>query len=242
LAHELRTPVAALRSTLEFRLRDLSDEAHPEGKTLRICLGTVERMQRLVSDLLLLARLESGREPLDPALVDVVSILSEYEEMLAPPLRERGMTLVLPMETAGEVPAAVESSPEHLRCIIGNLLGNAVAHGLPQSTIEVTWAATAAGTCWTIQNACSPEVDGSDLDRPFHRGDRARRADGHSGLGLTLCRRLARLLGATIAVSASAGRFSVELTLPATLPLQAARSDAGHSSRRLAVGTPPGER
>ncbi len=208
IAHELRTPVAVLRSDLEFRL--LAATAPDERGVLEGCLGTVERMQSLVSNLLLLARLEAGKEPLRREAVDVAALVAEAAERDEAVAVRRGQRLHLALPA--QAPAT--SAGEHLRLIIDNLLGNALAHGSAGGEIRIAVASAGGAIEVSVDNAFAGSVDASLLGKPFYRGDGARRDSDHSGLGLTLCSRLARLLGGRLDLAAHQGRFTARLTLP----------------------------
>lgn len=204
IAHELRTPVAGLRAAIEFRLM-APGVAGDERGTLESCLGTVERLQRMVSDLLLLARLEAGREPLQLADADLAALASEVAEEWEPRLPAgRRLRLELPER------AEVATSPEHLRLVLGNLVGNAVAHG----TGDIAVAVADGARRLTVANPFAGSIDPAQLGQAFWRGDGARTRGDHAGLGLALCRRLCRLLDAELALEAADGRFRATVALP----------------------------
>jgi signal transduction histidine kinase len=206
IAHELRTPVAGLRAALEFRLM-ADGVAEGERRTLESCLGTVERMQRMVADLLLLARLEAGREPLQSVETDCAALAAEVaEEWQARLPPGRRLRLELP-ETA-----PLATSPEHLRLVVGNLVGNAVAHG--SGDLALTVSMDAQGVRLMVENPFAGSIDPARLGEAFWRGAGARSGGDHAGLGLALCRRLCRLLGAELALEAADGRFRAALVLP----------------------------
>lgn len=207
IAHELRTPVAALRTTIEFRL--LAVGGGDEAQVLRACLATVERMQAMVANLLLLARLEAGREPLQREEVDLAQLLSEAAEPWEARAAARSQRLRLDLPAA----ATVESSALHLRLIVDNLVGNAVAHGAA-GDVALGVAVDGAGLRMTVENAFSGTLDPEQLGKAFYRGDAARSGSDHCGLGLALCRRLAALLGGALSLEARDGRFRATLALP----------------------------
>jgi signal transduction histidine kinase len=209
VAHELRTPVTSLRMAIEFRLL-AAPPAGEERQALASCLETVEHMQEMVANLLLLARLEAGKEPLQRQRLDLSALVAEVVEGWDARAGVRGQ--VLSATLPEHAPAT--TSDLHLRLIIGNLIGNAVAHGLPGREIDVTVATGPAGTRLTVGNPFAGAVDAQQLGKSFYRGDDARSGSDHCGLGLALCRRLARLLGGDLALSAADGRFEATLTLP----------------------------
>ena len=208
IAHELRTPVTVLRTTLEFR--QLASPAPEEAAVLATCLETVHRMQTQVANLLLLARLEAGKEPLETDLTDVALLLQDALE----PWRDKATGRKLHWRC--DLPDSLElrTADGHLLQIFDNLLGNAVLHSPPDSTIEVTLTAEDAGMHLRVTNPCAGPVDPQQLGQAFYRGDHARQASDHNGLGLALCGRLARLLGGSLTLGVKADVFSVVVVIP----------------------------
>ena len=204
IAHELRTPVAALRTTIEFRRIAATDP--DERTTLDDAFRTIGRMQHLVSDLLLLARLEAGKEPLQREPVDVIDLTLDALDAWEPRAEAQGLRIAHGL--TGTLLASTSS--EHLRLVIGNLVGNAVQHSAAHGTISVTLD----GRTLSIANPLAAQLDISQLGRPFYRSDEARSDGDHCGLGLALCRRLADLLGVRLELIAADGRFTARITLP----------------------------
>lgn len=196
IAHELRTPVATLRTAIEFRQLIAKDPA--EKIVLATCFRTVERMQGMVTNLLLLARLEAGKEPLPRTPVDLVEVLHDA-------LEEHP-------EISAELPttALVSTSPMHVRLVIDNLIGNAVAHGRPRGHVQVRLA----DTTLTITNPCADGIDPNQLGTIFYRADTARTDGDHCGLGLALVSRLVKLLDGTLTMTTANGLFRVDVELP----------------------------
>lgn len=205
IAHELRTPVATLRTALEFRLLAATAETDRTGITE--LLTTVERMQTQVTNLLLLARLEAGKEPLPRSEVDLGDLAGEAVERWES--RSNGRTLAC--SVAGDAP--VLTSPDHLGLVLDNLIGNAIAHG-SDGAIEIAVRLVDGQAILTVANPFTGALDAAQLGQAYYRGDSARRADDHSGLGLALCQRLCRLLGATFTLTAEGGRFTAMVALP----------------------------
>ena len=207
IAHELRTPVAGLRTEIEFRLMAAVDPQ--EQETLHRLLATSSRMQAMVGNILLLARLESGREQLDTSPCDVSAMLAVVLERWA------GRCAARKLEVRVSAPDAlvIATSAVHLEIVIDNLIGNAASHASEGAPIGIELAGSVQGVRLTMVNACASTLDASRLGTPFWRGDGARTDGDHSGLGLALGRRIARMLGGDLIVSADSGRFSTMLTL-----------------------------
>lgn len=221
IAHELRTPVAALRATIEFRLQ--LAPGPDEAQVLTTCLGTVERMGAMVSNLLLLARLEAGNEPLPPERVALDEAVADAVDAVQPAAAARGIGIVVRL--GREI--AVDASPLHLRLVLDNLIGNAVAHAPRGATVTVTLARAAGTARLEIDNPLAAPLDASRLGETFYRADSARSGGDHSGLGLALCRRLVRLLDGTLRLETGEGRFRALVGLPLRAEADLATSPAG---------------
>lgn len=196
-AHELRSPLAALRTVLEVAMV----HPDPEGPepTLRTASEEVLRMSRLVDDLLLLARLDAGapRRAQDVDLAEVV-------RALAPD----GVVLDL-------APARVSADPDALGRVVRNLVDNALRHAT--RTVRVTVAS--GPPVELLVDDDGPGVPAAERERVFdrfHRLDGPRTRDaGGTGLGLAIVRELVVSAGGSVAVERSpAGGARLRVRLP----------------------------
>ena len=204
IAHELRTPVAGLRSEIEFRLLASADPA--EQTVLRGLLANVGRMQAMVGNILMLARIEAGREQLAAEVVDLAPLLEAVVERWEARAAARGQTIVC--STTGST--VLTSSSVHLDVVLDNLLGNAAAHG---DAGEI--AVVLEGSCITVRNPCRTLPDPARLGTAFYRADEARSDGAHCGLGLALCRRISGLLRARLELMPEGGCFTARLSMTA---------------------------
>ncbi|NNN35736.1 HAMP domain-containing histidine kinase [Streptomyces sp. S3(2020)] len=195
-SHELRSPIASLRTQLEV------GAAHPELLDVPGAVEDTVRLQRLAADLLLLARLDAGEGPGDKRL-DLGEVA----------LREaRGRDGV----TVEAADVAVVGSRSQLGRVIGNLLDNAQRHA--RAAIGVTVRRDGA---WAVVEVADDgdgvaEADRERIFERFVRLDEARsRDDGGAGLGLAIARDVAARHGGTLTVrDAPAGGALFELRLP----------------------------
>ncbi len=193
VSHELRTPITALQAVLE-NLVDGVEPADPEA--LRTMLKQVERLGRLVSQLLDLSRLESGAVPLQRrpfAVRDVLEDAAEECRLHAP-------------DTAVEVsvePAdlLLDADPERVHQVIANLLENAVRHSPVGAPVRLTAAGGRSSVRLEVVDAGPgiPEDEAARVFERFYRADAARASsDGGAGLGLAIARWIVDLHGGTI--------------------------------------------
>jgi two-component system OmpR family sensor kinase len=214
-SHELRTPLATIHGYAELSRRQLSGKGAEDAEALLLALGKVEteadRMSDLVADLLLLARLDSGR-PLAREDVDLTRLLLEAvadARVLAP---EHKWQLALPDE-----PVTVVGDDARLHQVITNLLNNARSHTPTGTTVTVT--AQSDGDDVTIEvHDDGPGLPAELVDEAFDRftrGDSSRtRASGGAGLGLSLVSAIAEAHGGTAAVTSRPGDTTFTVTLP----------------------------
>ncbi|KOG85078.1 sensor histidine kinase [Streptomyces varsoviensis] len=202
-SHELRSPIASLRTQLEVGV------AHPE---LLDAAGAVEdtvRLQNLAADLLLLARLDAGERPAD-GRVDLAGLAREETARRAAPAR--GGVAVRAAELA---PGEVLGSRGQLGRVLGNLVDNACRHAESEVVVSVRaegrWLVLAVAD----DGAGVPEPERERIFERFVRLDDARsRDDGGAGLGLAIARDVAARHGGTLTVRASpSGGACFELRL-----------------------------
>jgi two-component system sensor histidine kinase QseC len=212
VAHELRTPLAGIRATLEV-CRTRPRAAGEYEAAIDRSMAMVEQMESLVRNMLMLARADSGHLVADRTAVDVGSVLQECCGGVEPVARERRLTIAW---DTGK-PVTVQGDRQLLTVLLGNLVQNAVTYAPAGSVIEVHVVGDGATCEVRVENAAgglTTEDVGHFFER-FWRKDAARSGAGlHSGLGLSLCRRLATLMGGEIGARLEGERLSITLTLP----------------------------
>ena len=192
IAHELRTPIAELRSLAEVGAR------WPEDRELiRSFFEDVEaiarQMERLVVNLLSLARCDRGIESLERTEVDLRELIEETWSRCASEAEEKGLAFALDARP----PWTVVSDRGKLSLILSNLFSNAVAYSPAGSTISCSARVTEGTLDVAIANP-APRLEPGDLPllfERFWRKDPARSDSLHAGLGLPLAKAFAELLG-----------------------------------------------
>jgi heavy metal sensor kinase len=212
-AHELRTPLAALRGGIEVALRA---ERPPEEyrRALASSLEEVERLIRLAEDLLLLSRATAGPE-MTRAPVDLEPLLLDVFDMGA----RRGRAAGVSVRIDTMAPSAVRGDATALRGVLLNLVENAIKYTPPGGKVELGLT-TGDGMAVVTVSDTGIGLDPADADRifePFVRLDAARTRDtGGAGLGLAIARSVAVAHGGTLSVESRPGagsRFVLRLPL-----------------------------
>ncbi|MFF6807168.1 ATP-binding protein [Streptomyces sp. NPDC012616] len=199
-SHELRSPIASLRTQLEV------GAAHPGLLDVAGAVEDTVRLQRLAADLLLLARLDAGEEPAG-GRVDLAALACE----------EAAGRPAVTVEAAGGAAAAVAGSRGQLRRVLANLLDNAQRHARTEVAVSVRRSGDRVVVEVADDGDGVPEADRERIFERFVRLDDARgRDDGGAGLGLAIARDVAARHGGTLTVGETpAGGARFELRLPA---------------------------
>jgi signal transduction histidine kinase len=212
VAHELRTPLAALVAEASI-LREHLDALPPDGRRAgELLVADVARMRVLVDDLMELSRFDAAAEQVTVEAVDLGRLVATVARARLPEAR-----LVLP-----DPPQVIESEPRRLERIVGNLLDNAREHA-PGASVEIVVAVEGEVAIVSVADA-GPGVPADRVDRIFERFYKAdpSRHDGSSGLGLAIAAEHAALLGGSLrAANLPEGGLRIELRLPVTEPLRA---------------------
>jgi signal transduction histidine kinase len=214
VSHELRTPIAALQVALENLADGVAD---PEPDTFRTMLSQVERLGRLVKQLLDLSRLEAGTVPLDLAEFRVVPLLEHAvrEQRLHQP----GIDVAVDVDP---VDLTADGDPERVHQVVANLLENAVRYSPTGGTVEVRARRLDTGVVIEVldEGPGIPEAERARVFDRFERLDPARSSsDGGAGLGLAIARWIVDLHGGDIHPEMREPHgCRMVLTLPAHLP------------------------
>jgi signal transduction histidine kinase len=217
VSHELRTPLTAIRGYVEALLDEGADGAadvESTHKFLEIIARHTTRMERLVKDLLRLARLDARQEALEMARCDVRQIFSGVVADLSPTIeaKRQHVSIDVPPEAM-----QVDGDPAKLHDIVRNLVENAVNYS-PEGA-DVTLAASRVNGQYTITVADSgPGIPQEDLGRVFerfYRVDKSRARPGGTGLGLAIVKHLVELHGGEArAENAATGGAVFSIVLP----------------------------
>jgi heavy metal sensor kinase len=206
-SHELRTPLAVMRSEIEVSLR--GGDIEPAARdVLASNAEEVERMSRIVDDLLTLARIDEGRLELAPSRVDLGAVAADVVAGLRPLAAAQGIPVTV---SGGEVGAQVDADPERLRRAVRNLVENAVKYtgAGGRVGVEVWRRKGEAGLTVTDTGPGIPEALLERIFDRFVRADVARsRSTGGSGLGLSITREIVEAHGGRVWAESTPGEGS----------------------------------
>jgi two-component system phosphate regulon sensor histidine kinase PhoR len=218
VSHELRTPLTAVRGYVEALLDGGSDESESRRFLETIARHTL-RMERLVRDLLRLARLDARQETLDTSACAVAALFNGAAGELSGLIESRAQTVA---PHIGDGADTVTGDAAKLQDAVRNLLENAVNYSPEGSTIRLTSERRGDRVMLAVADE-GPGIPPADLDRVFerfYRVDKARarsaRDPGGTGLGLAIVKNLVELHGGRVTAEnrASGGAlFTIELPL-----------------------------
>lgn len=197
LAHELRTPLAALRGEIEVALLGQRSEAEYRS-VLESALEELERLSRLVDKLLFLARADRYELAVRKQTLLLHEEAKAVLEFYAPLAEAKGVELVLQGEAEGLV------DRDLFRQALANLVANALQHVGAGGAVTVTVAAEPKGTLVSVKDD-GPGIDPQVLPRLFQRFATGRQRRG-MGLGLAIVRSIAELHGGHVSASSEPSR------------------------------------
>lgn len=204
-SHELRTPTAVILSQSEYALQN----THPQGET-RAALESIHtqaaRMAALLSQLLMLARADKGRQVVQREPVD----LSELVEMVAETEAEQAEARNITVQTELEPGVMVQGDETLLMRLLINLTENAIRYGRPGGQVKLTLRRQDGEAVGTVEDdgiGIAPE----DLDKIWQRFWQAdpARSGGGAGLGLSMVRWIAQAHGGRVTVQSEPGKGSI---------------------------------
>lgn len=206
VAHELRTPLAGLRATLEVALGRDDRPSEKYRAALAECLSITRQTEALVQTMLSLAQLDAGVVKVRAEPVALHTLVAEVVAELAPRAAARGVTVhsVLPA-------TEVATDAEKLRVVVHNLVENAVSYVDERGAIFVELH----GATLQVRNTgcLLAPADVPRVFERFWRGDAARSSGAHAGLGLALCQKLMTTLGGSLTAQVSGDTFVATVKL-----------------------------
>ena len=191
MSHDLRTPLTSIQGYAEAIADGTMDDAHHAGSVI---LSESRRLDRLVRDLLELARLDARQFSLQAAPVELHDLVEACVDGFAPESAAAGVTV-----TVDAVPAVVSGDADRLAQVVANLLDNALKFAHTAVTVRV---AMVDGAVRVSVEDDGPGIDDADRPHVFERlyvaRHRPARKESGSGLGLAIVRELVLAIGGTV--------------------------------------------
>jgi signal transduction histidine kinase/DNA-binding response OmpR family regulator len=217
MSHELRTPLNGILGYAQLLRRDplLSRDQQESVAGIESC---GDHLLTLISEILDLAKIESGRLQLDAVRIDLDNLLREVADVARVRATQAG--LMFTYQTASRLPAFVTTDERKLRQVLLNLLGNAVKFTDAGSVCFRVSAARTNGARTRLKFEVEDTgvgIASKDLEiifDPFHQVRQAERRIEGTGLGLSISRKLVTLLGGSLCVDSELGKgstFTVEV-------------------------------
>jgi signal transduction histidine kinase len=209
VSHDLRTPLTSLRARAEALADGVVTRQDEVGDYLGAIRRDADTLNRLIDDLAELAKIDAGGLKLDKMPVDLGDLVSDTLHALRVLADDRGVALS--GEPTGEL-APVMVSPQHIQRVLNNLVGNALAHTPRGGQVIVRCARMPdlRETCVEVLDTGEgiPAQDLPLVFERFYRGERSRRRDMRTGmgLGLVIARELVEAHGGRIGIESMPGR------------------------------------
>ena len=223
VSHELKTPLAVIRSNVEALLDGAADDPAARVPFLERVAHETGRLDALIQDLLRLARIESGDQMLDLASVPLDAAIAECLDRHAMRAEEKTLQFV-EVPSPGSPGVCAFADDMALAQILDNLVDNAIKYTRSGGRITVRWGQAGDAVRLEVQDT-GAGIGEKDLPRifeRFYRVDKARRRDvGGTGLGLAIVKHLVQAMNGTIAVTSKLGEgtcFVVTLPLKSDAP------------------------
>ena len=228
VSHDLRTPLTSIRGYAEALAEGAAEGEEARKRAAAIIASEARRLERLVADLLDLARLDAREWVLHPRPVDAAEVVAEAVEAFQPAAAEAAVRLTT-TSPAGSIDAEID--PERLAQVVANLVENALKYATSAISVEVR------ATDVTVAVAVSddgPGIDAADLPHVFERLYTSRAQPGRkvgTGLGLAIVRELASVMGGGVeAARTPEGGTRLVVSVARRSPGSSANQDGGWST------------
>jgi signal transduction histidine kinase len=195
IAHDLRTPLFALRGYLDGLEQGIAASPEKISKYIAVCRQKSDQLDRLVSDLFAYTKLEYMEQTLRLETADLVQLLQGAVESLRPRAQEKSVSLRL---HSAQKRCVIAADKHLLERAVDNLLDNALRHTPTGGEISIRWRTESGRVTFSVADT-GPGIAPDDLAhvfQPLYRGESSRnRETGGAGLGLTIARRILRAHG-----------------------------------------------
>ena len=200
VSHDLRTPLTSIRGFAEALYDGATTDVHYASG---IIVSEAGRLERLVTDLLELAKLEAGAFSLQCRALDLSEVVSDTAQAFAPAASALG--LAVQISTAPPSSVTCDADRDRLGQVVANLIENALKFGASEVVVST---GESAGRPWVAVEDDGPGIPEQDLPRVFERLYQSRSSEGRklgSGLGLAIVDELVVAMGGQVAVQSPTG-------------------------------------
>jgi signal transduction histidine kinase len=216
VSHELRTPLTSIEGFSQALLDGVSTGADEQRRSLEIINQESKRLNRLLSDLLLLSRIDAGELRPGNRPVDLVDLVRKLENLYSARARAEGIELKVATPAGG---LNMNTDPDRLERVLTNLLDNALKYAGASGTVSLSAQVLPPCVQFSVADT-GPGIPPEQLPRIFDRFYRLEQSraqkHGGSGLGLSITKELVETLGGTIKVQSLVGHGT---TFTLTFPL-----------------------
>ncbi|WP_285396372.1 ATP-binding protein [Lysinibacillus sp. fls2-241-R2A-57] len=213
VSHELRTPISYVKGYSEAIQKNIIPDNQKE-ETIQLIVREANRMERLTNELLQLARMENEQTEITLYPIPLAETLREVQKILTHQAKKKSITLHLEADDA----LIIKADEVKLKQIFINLIENAINYSYEQSKVEITAIENNDHAVITIKDygIGIPQEDLSHVTERFYRVNKARsRADGGSGLGLSIVEQLLKQLHGKIDIASEVEKGTViKIMLP----------------------------
>ncbi|MDM5250189.1 ATP-binding protein [Lysinibacillus sp. G4S2] len=213
VSHELRTPISYVKGYSEAIQKNIIPDNQKE-ETIQLIVREANRMERLTNELLQLARMENEQTEITLYPIPLAETLREVQKILTHQAKKKSITLHLEADDA----LIIKADEVKLKQIFINLIENAINYSYEQSKVEITAIENNGHAVITIKDygIGIPQEDLSHVTERFYRVNKARsRADGGSGLGLSIVEQLLKQLHGKIDIASEVEKGTViKIMLP----------------------------
>ena len=204
VSHELRTPLTAVRGLLEPLADGMVKDEEDRQRYYRIMLHEVMRLSRLITDMMMLSRLQSGTEYMEVVRVNLNDLIQDIASGYSGTARQKGIDLVV--DCPKPVPDAM-TDPDRIEQVLIILIDNAMRYTPEGGSITIGLRNTKESIVLTVEDTgCGiAEADLPHIFERFYKADKSR-GEGGTGLGLSIAQFIMEKLGESITVQSEVGK------------------------------------